>query len=95
MLRAAGGWALAVVAAAMLAGCGTDDETQRPATRAGTPIALAITYADGAGQVLTGRLACTATEQHATGALTRRAPAARLCAQARARRSTAGRRRCA
>lgn len=82
MLRAAGGWALAVVAAAMLAGCGTD-ETQRPTANAGAPIALAITYADGAGQVLTGRLACTATEQHATGALTRPAPAARLCAQAR------------
>lgn len=84
MLRTAGGWAVAVAVAAMLAGCGEQDEAQRPATPAGGPIALAIRYADGAGRVLTGRLACTATEQRATGALAGGAPAVQLCAQARA-----------
>jgi hypothetical protein len=84
MRRAAHGWALAVTAAAaLLAGCGETGEARKASVSSGTMIALAISYSDGAGQVLTGRLACTGTDERATGALTRRAPAARLCAQAR------------
>ena len=83
MLRTTTGWALAA-AAALVVGCGEDGEATRPAAPAGEPIALAVRYADGAGRVRTGRLACAATEQRATGALAGRAPAARLCARARA-----------
>jgi hypothetical protein len=82
--RAVAGWALAV---ALLAGCGGgDDPAKAPARPTAGSIALAVRYDDGAGRVRTGRLTCAAGEQRATGALADRAPAARLCTQARALR---------
>jgi hypothetical protein len=76
------GWALTV---ALLAGCGgSDDPAPAPARSTGVAIALAVRYDDGAGHVRTGQLTCAAGEQRATGALADRAPAARLCRQARA-----------
>jgi hypothetical protein len=80
--RAVAGWALAV---ALLAGCGgSGDPAPAPARTAATgSIALAVRYDDGAGKVRTGRLICAGGEQRATGALADRAPATRLCTQAR------------
>ena len=75
------------LAVALLAGCGdSDNPATAPAKPAGVSIALAVRYDDGAGRVRTGRLTCAAGEQRATGALADRAPAARLCTQARALR---------
>ena len=82
MPRAVAGWALTV---ALLAGCGgSDDPATAPVRSAAGSIAIAVRYDDGGGgRVRTGRLTCTAGEQRATGALADRAPAARLCTQAR------------
>jgi hypothetical protein len=79
--RAVAGWALAV---ALLTGCGGDDPAPAPVRSAAGSIALAVRYDDGAGRVRTGRLTCGAGAPRATGALAKRAPAARLCTQARA-----------
>jgi hypothetical protein len=81
VLRVMSGWALAV---ALLAACGADDVVQAPARSPGASLALTIRYDDGAGRVRSGRLTCSAAGQRATGALAGRAPAARLCRQARA-----------
>lgn len=79
MLRAVGGWALAV---GLLAGCG--GVAQAPAKPPGASIALTVRFDDGAGAVKSGRLSCSATKKRATGALAGRASAARLCRQVRA-----------
>ncbi|HUR85262.1 MAG TPA: hypothetical protein VMY78_07945 [Solirubrobacteraceae bacterium] len=75
----------AVVVIALLAGCGEDgaDSTAAPGADDDAPVALSIRYSDGAGQVLTGTLRCTESEQRATGSLGRRAPAAQQCSHVR------------
>jgi hypothetical protein len=79
VLRALAGWATAAV---LIAGCGETGDAKAPARPAGS-LALAVRYDDGAGRVRSGRLTCAPGEQRATGALAGRAPAARLCRQAR------------
>jgi hypothetical protein len=81
VVRALAGWAMAV---ALLAGCGESDDATAPVRPAAGSLALAVRYDDGSGRVRSGRLTCAAGEQRATGALADSAPAARLCAQARA-----------
>ena len=76
---------LTVVLGMALAGCGEDGGSAAPPTvtdPAGA-IELTIVYDDGAGAQTTGALTCRGTDQRAEGALRGRAPAARLCAQAR------------
>ena len=73
--------ATALAAVALLAGCG-DDGGDEPAA-AGAPIALSIRYDDGRGNVRTGTLRCTATEQRAGGSLGSRETAARQCSHVR------------
>ena len=80
MTRAA---ALALAAVAALAGCGDDGDDGAEPAGAEAPIALTIRYDDGGGNVRTGTLRCTATEQRAGGALGSRATAARQCSHVR------------
>jgi hypothetical protein len=83
VVRPRPGWA-AVVAAALIAGCGStvaaDGATARPAPA----VTLSVRYDDGAGRARTGGLTCTAAKRRATGALAGRVPAARQCSRVRA-----------
>jgi hypothetical protein len=81
VVRALAGWAAAAV---LLTGCGESGDAKAPARPAAGSLALAVRYDDGAGRVRSGRLTCAAGKQRAAGALAGRAPAARLCTQARA-----------
>ena len=87
----AGGLGLALalgLTVAALGGCGDSEEepAARPAVSApaGGAIELAIAYDDGKGNKTAATLTCRDGEQKAGGALAGRAPAAALCAQARA-----------
>lgn len=71
-----------IVAAALLAGCGSDGDDE-PAAGAAPPVMLSIRYDDGNGRVRKGDLTCTPSEQRATGSLAGRAPVARQCSHAR------------
>lgn len=74
--------AVALAVAASLASCGEDDKSTAPA---GTgAIDLTLRSDPGNGSVATGTLTCRPGEKRATGALAKRAPAARLCADAAA-----------
>lgn len=69
-----------------LLACGDE---KRASTSPGAPaqgeaIELTIRYDDGARRSASGRLICRPGEQRATGDLTARLPAARLCSDARA-----------
>jgi len=77
--------ALALLAAtAVLAGCGEADEpAAQPTTTTAGAIELTVLYDDGSGRKTTGTLTCRGTDRRAGGALDGRAPAGRLCAQAR------------
>jgi hypothetical protein len=77
---------LALLAGAVLGGCGDSDEPagKRSATTAAADaIELTVLYDDGSGRTTTGTLTCRGAERHAAGALDGRASAAELCAQAR------------
>jgi hypothetical protein len=77
-------FALAVLAAAALAGCGEADEpAAQPTTTTSGAIELTVLYDDGSGRMTTGTLTCRGADRRAEGALDGRAQAAELCAQAR------------
>jgi hypothetical protein len=82
-MRRAAAPALAVALA--LGGCGDGDDPAAQPT-VSTPsgaIELTVVLDDGAGAKTTGALTCRHGDQRAEGALKGRAPAARLCSQAR------------
>jgi hypothetical protein len=80
---AVAGVAVAVLAGAVIAGCGEADEPAAP--RAGSSaVELTVLYDDGSGRKVTGALTCRGTDSSAAGALQGRGTSARkLCEQAR------------
>jgi hypothetical protein len=74
---------IALAASLVLASCGEDDKSTPRAPADRGAIELTIRAGDGARRASTGTLTCRSGEQRATGALLKRAPASRLCSDAR------------